>query len=205
MSGGIKRFLPNNQYRAAVGANNPSATNPFATIGDLSSGEIEIDVTPIINGSDGRMLFNSDDKVSETADIHYDKSTDRLGIGYGGLGSLGAQLDIKLKGVLNTDKGFEVKDSSGVNRVFEVNGQGTRINQPWNSFIPVFDVNGGAFSIDEYAVRCTKPFQTNHILGGGNVDIMVANQAGGGGYIKMKPWNGAISLSVNKWSEPSTE
>jgi hypothetical protein len=34
----IRRDLPNNQYRAALGANAPSATNVFATIADLTSG-----------------------------------------------------------------------------------------------------------------------------------------------------------------------
>lgn len=34
----IKRDLPNDEYQAAVGANNPSAANTFATIADLTSG-----------------------------------------------------------------------------------------------------------------------------------------------------------------------
>ncbi len=33
----IKRNLPNDEYSAAVNANNPSATNPFATVADTSS------------------------------------------------------------------------------------------------------------------------------------------------------------------------
>lgn len=33
----IKRNLPNDEYSAAVNANNPSATNPFATLADASS------------------------------------------------------------------------------------------------------------------------------------------------------------------------
>ena len=36
----IKRDLPNNQYQAAVGANNPSASNVFATIADVRSSDL---------------------------------------------------------------------------------------------------------------------------------------------------------------------
>lgn len=36
--GQIRRDLPNDEYQAAVGANNPSALNVFATIADLTSG-----------------------------------------------------------------------------------------------------------------------------------------------------------------------
>ena len=35
MSDGIHRFLPNDEYQAAVGANNPDAANVYATIADL--------------------------------------------------------------------------------------------------------------------------------------------------------------------------
>lgn len=38
MSTRIKRELPNDEYNAAVGANNPSASNVFATIADISLG-----------------------------------------------------------------------------------------------------------------------------------------------------------------------
>jgi hypothetical protein len=34
----IRRYLPNDEYRAAIDANNPSATNVFATIADLVAG-----------------------------------------------------------------------------------------------------------------------------------------------------------------------
>lgn len=33
----IERYLPNNEYLAAIGANSPSAVNPYATINDLPS------------------------------------------------------------------------------------------------------------------------------------------------------------------------
>ena len=38
MSFDIARFLPNNEYQAAINSNNPSAINPFATINDLVGG-----------------------------------------------------------------------------------------------------------------------------------------------------------------------
>lgn len=38
--GQIRRDLPNDEYQAAVGANNPSASNVFATINDLTSADI---------------------------------------------------------------------------------------------------------------------------------------------------------------------
>lgn len=38
MNNNIKRVLPNNEYQAAVNANNPSAANPFLTGNDLSAG-----------------------------------------------------------------------------------------------------------------------------------------------------------------------
>ena len=34
----IKRFLPNNEYQAAVNANAPTALNPFATVADVTAG-----------------------------------------------------------------------------------------------------------------------------------------------------------------------
>jgi hypothetical protein len=34
----INRFLPNNEYRAAIGANTPSASNVFATMADVGGG-----------------------------------------------------------------------------------------------------------------------------------------------------------------------
>lgn len=38
MNNNIKRVLPDDQYQAAINANNPSATNPFLTGDDLSAG-----------------------------------------------------------------------------------------------------------------------------------------------------------------------
>lgn len=40
MGGGTKitRYLPNNEYKAAIGANSPSSSNVFATIADLPAG-----------------------------------------------------------------------------------------------------------------------------------------------------------------------
>lgn len=43
----IARFLPNNEYQAAINSNSPSAINPFATINDLGGG-----TTTIYNGDD---------------------------------------------------------------------------------------------------------------------------------------------------------
>lgn len=45
---GIKRFLPNNEYDAAVNSSTPSAVNPFATINDLSNQDeaSEVGFTP---------------------------------------------------------------------------------------------------------------------------------------------------------------
>lgn len=36
----IERYLPNNQYQAAMNANAPSAANPFLTVADIPSGSI---------------------------------------------------------------------------------------------------------------------------------------------------------------------
>jgi len=38
MSGGIRRFLPNPEYQAAINSSAPGALNPFATIADLGGG-----------------------------------------------------------------------------------------------------------------------------------------------------------------------
>lgn len=38
--GQIRRDLPNDEYQAAIGANNPSASNPFATISDVTSSDL---------------------------------------------------------------------------------------------------------------------------------------------------------------------
>lgn len=53
----IKRDLPNNEYQAAVGANNPSASNVFATMADL----------PVITGDANRIVF--DVKINEAGGI----------------------------------------------------------------------------------------------------------------------------------------
>jgi hypothetical protein len=47
MSTDITRQLPNDEYQAAVGANSPTAANPFATIADTGGGAF----TPTINGT----------------------------------------------------------------------------------------------------------------------------------------------------------
>ena len=44
----IRRDLPNNQYQAAVGANNPSGTNVFATMADL----------PVVTGDANRIVID---------------------------------------------------------------------------------------------------------------------------------------------------
>ena len=43
----ITRFLPDNEYQAAISSNSPSATNPFATIADLSG--ISQDLQSVMN------------------------------------------------------------------------------------------------------------------------------------------------------------
>ncbi len=43
----ISRFLPNNEYQAAINANNPSAANPFATLADIGGA-----VTTLYSGDD---------------------------------------------------------------------------------------------------------------------------------------------------------
>lgn len=53
----IKRDLPTNQYNAAMGANNPSASNVFATIADL----------PTVTGDANRLVF--DVKINQAGGI----------------------------------------------------------------------------------------------------------------------------------------
>jgi len=53
----IKRDLPTNQYNAAMQANTPSGTNPFATISDL----------PIVTGNANRLVF--DVKYNQTGGL----------------------------------------------------------------------------------------------------------------------------------------
>jgi len=64
----ITRFLPNNEYQAAIGANNPSASNVFATINDLpapgaggiynGSGSLMAGETGVLMLSDSVLKFN---------------------------------------------------------------------------------------------------------------------------------------------------
>ena len=54
----IRRDLPNNQYQAAVGANNPSGTNVFATMADL----------PVVTGDANRIVF--DVKINQAGGIN---------------------------------------------------------------------------------------------------------------------------------------
>lgn len=139
---------------------------------EVGGGEVTIDVTPIIDGQDGTMLFNSDNKVSETADIHYDKSTDRLGIGYGGIGSLGAQLDIKAKGVLTSDLVTSIKTSTG--------GAGLDIYPEYGGM--GMSLTGGVFKIignyaTQYLISNSIINQVNayngqlNLVGGSNVNL----------------------------------
>lgn len=66
MSDGIHRFLPNDEYQAAVGANNPSTANVYATIADIVGGSSPI-VTgntlwvDAVNGNDGTALPDRQD------------------------------------------------------------------------------------------------------------------------------------------------
>jgi len=61
MSDGIHRFLPNDEYQAAVGANTPSTANVYATMADIIGGSSPI-VTgntlwvDAVNGNDGTAL-----------------------------------------------------------------------------------------------------------------------------------------------------
>ena len=45
MSEGIHRFLPNDEYQAAIGANSPSAANVYATMADIIAGS-----SPVLTG-----------------------------------------------------------------------------------------------------------------------------------------------------------
>jgi hypothetical protein len=54
----INRDLPNDEYNAAVGANNPSASNVFATIADL----------PVVTGDANRIVF--DVKINQVGGIN---------------------------------------------------------------------------------------------------------------------------------------
>lgn len=58
--GGINRFLPDEQYQAAVGANNPSETNVFITTNDLAT------FTGTTNLSVGNITANTLDIISDT-------------------------------------------------------------------------------------------------------------------------------------------
>lgn len=54
---GITRNLPDGPYKAATGANSPSAANPFATVDDLSSvGGANTFVVTV--GTGGQSIFN---------------------------------------------------------------------------------------------------------------------------------------------------
>jgi hypothetical protein len=54
----IRRDLPNDEYQAAIGANNPSASNVFATIADLTTGTTTADALVVyVNGADGTNIL----------------------------------------------------------------------------------------------------------------------------------------------------
>jgi len=55
MSDGIHRFLPNDEYQAAVGANNPDAANVYATIADLGGPAATTLYNASSNVPDGRI------------------------------------------------------------------------------------------------------------------------------------------------------
>lgn len=82
---------------------------------------LEVNVTPITNGIDKKFLFIDDGKISSPVDMHYDKSTNRLGIGYGGTGGLSAKLDIKAAGTLISDIAFRIRNSANTANILSVN------------------------------------------------------------------------------------
>jgi len=84
----ISRFLPINEYNAAIGANSPSASNVFATMNDLAgispgiyggSGSLQVGDTTVTMAATDKLLFESLNGPYDLFTI--DATTNRIGIG----------------------------------------------------------------------------------------------------------------------------
>ena len=87
----------------------------------LSSG-LNVGVTQITSGNDGRVLFQSGTTLQQNSNFFWDNTNSRLSIGQGS--SPGARLDVRAQGVLSTDIAFRVRNSADTTNIISIHGDG---------------------------------------------------------------------------------
>jgi hypothetical protein len=92
---------------------------------------LRIGTTPISNGTNGRILFQSSNVVNQSSNLNYDSVNDRLGLGQT---TPGARLDVRAQGALSTDLVFRIRNSANTDDLFSVNGTGGFLSTYFWSF-----------------------------------------------------------------------
>jgi hypothetical protein len=82
---------------------------------------IRISVTPISNGNNNSILFQTANQVKQDVNFVYDASTARFGIG---TETPGAKLDVRAQGALSTDLAFRIRNSVNTVDILKIAGNG---------------------------------------------------------------------------------
>lgn len=94
--------------------------------------------TAISGGADGRVLFQNGGVVQESANLFWDNTNVRLGVG---TSSPASRLDVRAQGALSTDIALRVRNSANTGDLFNVQGNGQAIlfNNSTNSSLSSMD------------------------------------------------------------------
>lgn len=150
---------------------------------------LKINVTPIQGGASGGVLLQkSDGKLGQSSNLHWDDVNGRLSIGQGT--APGARLDVRLPGVLSTDLGINVQNSTNTASLFNVKGNGW-IN---SSVLNVFNDFAAQPRVEVGLGNTITSYGTSAILGNSNT----VNLSSGGTAVVLGRNNSAVggSLSV---------
>jgi hypothetical protein len=94
--------------------------------------------TAISSGTDGRVLFQNGGVLQQSANLFWDNTNSRLGIG---TSSPASRLDILAQGALSTDIAFRVRNSANTADILSIagNGQAVLFNNSANSSLASMD------------------------------------------------------------------
>jgi len=115
----------NAKQDALVSGTNIKTVNGNSLLGSgdlVVGGSITIGTTPITSGTDGRVLFQAGGVVQQDADLFWDNTNKRLGIG--ATPDASTRLDVRAQGALSTDIAFRVRNSANTGNLLEVQGDG---------------------------------------------------------------------------------
>jgi hypothetical protein len=91
---------------------------------------LTVGTTAISSGTDGRVLFQSAGVLQQSANLFWDNTNSRLGVG---TSSPASRLDITAQGALSTDLAIRVRNSANTADILKIAGNG-RLSHSSNSF-----------------------------------------------------------------------